>query len=154
MEHDHVSVLNDWPRPAVVTHLRVRADDDHSLSILYQTEQGESIIVRFPWCDHVIFGEPNDEALEGHPLYGRGLDWFQVHQVHNSSLIASLERRNAVHPNHGRDWYLRDKKHYVFTFKERTIECVVSENERWQPQVKVFPTPQAADADWRRHGGA
>jgi hypothetical protein len=153
-ELDEVVALKDWPQPAVVTRVRVLADDVSGTAIRYRTEADEDVIVRFSCCYHLICGEPNDEALEGHPLYGRGLKCFGVHEVRRSSLLATLERRNAVHRAHDREWYLRDKKHYVFTFKERTVECIVKENDRFPREVTIFADEEAAERSWRAIGEA
>ena len=129
-------VLDDWPQPAVVAEPRLRADD-FALLLRYRTADDKIVVVRFPLCNYVIFGAPNDEALGGHPLYSRGLKHYSVHEVRHSSLIEMLERRNSVHPRHDRESYVRDKRHYVFTFQDSTLECVVNEGEWWKPTVKV-----------------
>jgi len=155
---DHVPderaiVLADWPQPAVVAEPRICADDS-SLLIRYRTADDKIVVARFPLCNYVVFGAPNDEALGGHPLSGRGLQFYSVHQVLHSALVHMLERRNSVHPRHDPESYLRDKKHYVFTFQDSTLECVVSEGEWWKPTVTVFDTDSEADREWARDGTA
>jgi hypothetical protein len=144
-------VLPDWPQPAVVASPRIWADD-LALLLRYRTADDKICVVRFPLCNYVAFGAPNDEALGGHPLYGRGLQFYSVHEVVHSSLIKMLERRNSVHPRHDPELYLRDMKHYVFTFQDSTLECVVSEGEWWKPTVKVCNSGNEAEQEWRRAG--
>lgn len=141
-------VLDDWTQPAVVAMPRLYADDS-GLLIRYRTAEDKIVVVRFPLCNYMVFGAPNDEALNGHPLYGRGLKHFSVHEVVRSSLIESLERRNSVHPRHNRESYLRDKRHYVFTFQDSTLECVVDEGEWWKPTVRVCDSEGEAERAWR-----
>ena len=118
--------------------------DDTALSIMYLTTVGKYAIVHFPLCSVFTYGSPNDEALSGHPLYGKGLQFYSVHQVENSSWIALLERRNSVHPSHDRQRFLQDKRHYVFTFHDSTLECVVNEGQWWKPEIQEFATAQEA----------
>jgi hypothetical protein len=60
-----------------------------------------------------------------------------------------LERRNSVHPQHDTTRFLKDKKHYIFTFQDSTLECVVSEGKWWQPTITTYATRAAADDAWR-----
>ena len=141
-------VLADWPQPAGgAPKPRVLADDT-SLSLQYLTVDRLIVVVRFPLCCYFMFGAPNDEALSGHPLYNRGLEFYSVHEVQNSSLIDLLEHRNSLHPSHDRT-FLRDKKHYIFTFQDSTLECVATEGEYWRPSNRVFTNAEEADRCWR-----
>ena len=130
-------VLSDWPQPTTVAQPGIWANE-HSLLLRYRAADESFAAVRFPLCTYVVFGAPNDEALSGHPLYGRGLQFYSVHEVINSTLIAALEQRNSVHPRHDRERYLRDRKHYVFTFQDSTLECVVNEIQGRKPSVETF----------------
>jgi hypothetical protein len=69
------------------------------------------------------FGAPNDEALKGHRLWGRGLSQYSLQEVIHSDWIADLERRNRVHPRHSERLFA-GLRHFIFTFKEETLECV------------------------------
>ncbi len=140
-------VLPNWPQPATVAEPRIRADDS-SLSIRYRSEDEKTVVVRFRLCSYLIFGAPNDEALGGHPLANRGLEFYSVHEVVHSSIIQMLERRNSIHPRHDRDLFLRDKKHYLFTFQDSTLECVVNEGEWWRPAILVFDSDLEVDGEW------
>jgi hypothetical protein len=146
---EYAIVLTDWPLPAVVAEAQVCANES-SVSIRYRGEDERTVIIRFSLCHYVIFGEPNDEALGGHPLAKKGLQYYSVHEVLNSSLISKLERRNSIHPRHDRDSYLRDMKHYVFTFQDSTLEFVVSGEEMWKPTVGLFNSGLEADHEWRK----
>ena len=146
-------VLDDWPQPAVVAEPRVLAIDS-ALLIRYRTADAKIVVARFPLCNYFAFGAPNDEALGGHSLYSRGLEHYSVHEVLGSSLIQMLEHRNSVHPRHDRESYLRDKKHYVFTFQDSTLECVVSEGQWWKPTIKVCDSECAAGEEWHRGSDA
>ena len=68
-------------------------------------------------------GSPNDEALEGHPLYPRGLKSYGIFEVESSSWVRSLERMNSVHPGHGSDRF-QNLRHFMFTFRDTCFECV------------------------------
>jgi hypothetical protein len=141
-------LLPDWPQPAVVAELRTYADES-SLVVRYRAAEDKLVVVRFPLCMYVVFGAPNDEALGGHPLWNRGLEFYSVHEVISSSLIAMLERRNSVHPRHDPELYFRDTKHYVLTFQDSTLECVVCEGEHWKPTIRVFDSEAEAESQWQ-----
>jgi hypothetical protein len=145
-------VFVDWPQPAVVAEPLLRADD-FALILRYRSADDKIVVVRFPLCNYVVFGEPNDEALCGHPLYSRGLTHYSVHVIVNSSLIEMLERRNSVHPQHDRESYLRDQRHYVFTFQDSTLECVVNEGERRKPTIRVFHNEGEGELAWKDSDG-
>src|SRR5262249_26164200 len=75
-----------------------------------------------------VLGPPNDEALSGHPLWGRGLGYYGVFRVEQSSLVRRLAAMNSVHAHH--DWTVFEKKnHYIFTFHDSTFECVAESLE-------------------------
>jgi hypothetical protein len=140
-------VLADWPQPATVSEPRVLADDT-TLSLMYSTGDDRYAVVRFPLCTFLAFGVPNDEALGGHPLARVGLRHYSVHEVHQSALVRELERRNAVHPRHDPASYL-ERRHFVFTFQDSTLECVVPAERWWSPTVTVYGRFEEAEAAWR-----
>jgi hypothetical protein len=142
-EPDQLIPVDGWPEPTTSTELRVLCED-FALTLLYRAHAGGWVVLHFPWCQHLILGEPNDEALAGHSLSRRGLRPYSIYEVRSSTLIARLERQNAVHPCHSPVWYLAGRKHFVFTFKEKTLECVVSETERFRPSVERFESHEAA----------
>lgn len=82
-------------------------------------------IVRFTGVRAHIFGPPNDEAFEGHPLASRGLHPYGAFRVHASSWIRALERMNAVHPAHRPEHFGR-YSHFVLSFHDSTFECVAT----------------------------
>jgi hypothetical protein len=145
MQEERAVPLSDWPQPDGGAPMPVTVADESSLFVRYYTMTRKVVVVHFPLCSVFTFGSPNDEVLAGHPLYGRGLKFYSVHQVENSSWIASLEQRNRVHPRHDRKRFLEDMKHYVFTFHDSTLECVVTEGKYWQTEIATLDTVDDAD---------
>lgn len=80
-------------------------------------------LVTFEGYQAFRLGGPNDEAINGHPLYGRGLAAYRAHQVRRSSWIAELEGQNSVHPSHQGGWAER-LHHYLIAFHDELFECV------------------------------
>jgi hypothetical protein len=80
-------------------------------------------VVKVKPCLAFKFGHPNDEALPGHPLYGRGFEGVAVYEVLESSWIAELARQNRVaFPNSDLSaWGVR---HFLFSFHESTLEVL------------------------------
>jgi hypothetical protein len=142
---DVVEVLDAWPKPeSGAPEPRIRATEG-CLVVGYGTADGKYAVIEFPVCHQFTFGHPNDEALQGHPLYQRGLKFYSVHRIKNSSRLAALERANAVHPQHDSVAYLQDKEHYVFTFHDSTLECLVTAGDRGRPKSSVYSTAEEAN---------
>ena len=80
-------------------------------------------VVEFHHVHSIKLGGPNDEALDGHPLSGKGLRAYAAHKVVNSRWIAAEEQINSVHPNHRGGWH-EQLNHYVFCFHDETLECL------------------------------
>lgn len=80
-------------------------------------------VVRFESCWAHYFGSPNSEALHGHPLYERGLSFYGIFEVLDSSWIRLMEQRNRVHERHSAA-HFDGLRHFIFTFNDSTFECV------------------------------
>lgn len=72
----------------------------------------------------MMFGPPNDEAFDGHPLCSRGLRPYAAFEVRNSSWIRALEQMNRVHDCHDPKLFLSTKRHFILAFHDSTFECV------------------------------
>jgi hypothetical protein len=90
----------------------------------YFERKGEAIaIVEFELCSNKRFGSPNDEAINGHPLYSIGLGSYGVYEIQNSSWLRQLEIMNRVHHNHRPETFEK-YKHFIFTFHDSMFECI------------------------------
>lgn len=150
---ERAEVLPDWPQPTSGGPLPRILADEHSLSLLYRTEKNQFAVIRLPGCLYLTFGLPNDEALGGHPLGKHGLQFYSVHEVRHSTLIQMLEQRNSLHHRHDRKRFLEGLKHYVFTFQDSTLDCVVWERDSSKPTITVFDDEAEADRMWRKSEG-
>lgn len=104
--------------------------DGASVRMVSADTEGEPVaIVKFVDCYSHMFGAPNDEAFQGHPLSERGLKSYGVFEVQNSSWIRKLEKMNSIHPCHDKKSFMEDKKHYVFSFHDTTFECIAKDFE-------------------------
>lgn len=83
--------------------------------------EGTLAIVELVRAYSVTFGLPNDEALGGHPLYGRGLNCYAVYEVLNSRWKRQAEERNRVCFPNAQPW---EVQHFVFTFHDSSLECL------------------------------
>ena len=97
------------------THVNVISPSD--------TEASPLLILEFEGCREVRMGGPNDEALWGHPLHGRGLEPYGASEVHNSAWIEQVRQINSVHPHHS-DETFRRLKHYVLAFHDEMVETL------------------------------
>lgn len=80
-------------------------------------------LVEFKWCTSAKLGSPNDEVYEGHPLFGKGLEYYEPMQVINSNWIKEIQKVNSVHSNYNpENW--KSLKHFIFGFHDTTFECI------------------------------
>lgn len=80
-------------------------------------------LLEFEGCGAIKMGPPNDEVLDGHPLYGRGLEHYGAYEVVNSQWKAELERINSVH--HMYDPHTPDRsRHFLLVFHDETIDVI------------------------------
>jgi hypothetical protein len=89
-----------------------------------ETEDTLVAIVRFARPYAHMFGPPNDEAFDGHPLANRGLTPYAAFEVVESSWIRQLERMNSVHSCHNPERFMENLRHFIFAFHDSTFECV------------------------------
>lgn len=103
----------------------VPADWDGTAARLLSESEGDEpcALVKFERPYAHMFGPPNDEAFEGHPLSARGLCPYTVFEVQASSWLRALERMNSVHPYHKPERFAK-YKHFVFAFHDTTFECI------------------------------
>jgi len=120
---DQVFPIEDVPTPAIPPHPAILAGDVDVL-LTYQVAPGTGLVlIDFENPIAHYFGGPNDEALHGHPLKPRGLNYYGAFEVYRSSWIRALERMNRVHPRHDARRF-DSMHHFIFTFQDETFECV------------------------------
>jgi hypothetical protein len=154
MKEERAVPISKWPKPEAGAPCPLTLADESSLFVRYYTQAGKVAVIHFPMCSIFAFGSPNDEAMHGHPLYSRGLTHYSIHLVENSSWIDLLEHRNSVHSRHDRERFLEDKNHYIFTFHDSTLECVVTEGKFWPAELQEFETEEDATNFIRKKNGA
>jgi hypothetical protein len=119
-------VLSDEVVTVVAFYLEDIPDDwdGTSVRVVGKETEGETLaLVRFSPCYASMFGPPNDEAFDGHPLASRGLEPYGAFVVESSSWIRQLEKMNSVHSYHKPERFWA-RKHYVLSFHDSTFECV------------------------------
>jgi hypothetical protein len=141
-DRDEVEELRDFPQSSVGAPLPAVVADERRLFLAYLVEavdtawDGRTVRVVTPDAIDAIvatvefahprahlFGPPNDEAFDGHPLAARGVHPYGAFEVRYSSWVRHLERMNAVHPAHTPARFAR-LRHYIFAFHDSTFECV------------------------------
>jgi len=108
-----VLLQNDYG--AVLSFSAVEIGPDGS-----RTKTGTAII-ELDRCQWTTFGYPNDEAIAGHPLYGRGLSAYGIFEVHNSHWVRRMCEQNKVSFPNTKPW---DVRHLLFSFHDSTFECI------------------------------
>lgn len=95
-------------------------------SVAYDRQDSDRCLLTFRNVDSVLFGGSNDEALSGHRLWGRGLQFYAFQEVINSAWIAQREAENSVHEYHRGGWHAR-LRHFIYTFHDETFECIAAD---------------------------
>ena len=102
--------------------------DQQAVRVRYEVapagEQWATITFRSVFA--IFLGAPNEEAIERHRLWGRGLKLWTFMEAPNSDWIADLERRNRVHSRHNAEHY-RELRHVICVFQDETLECPAHE---------------------------
>ena len=116
------------PAPAIYS-------DETGLTCAYvigptHPKSGCAAILHFEGVLYHAMGYPNDEVLHAHPLYARGLGFYDFHVVEDSPLLADLDRRNQAHERHVSGAYIKRFRHWIITFHDETLE-VVARNARF-----------------------
>jgi hypothetical protein len=130
--HDKVVLLEELPQPDPGAPMPALVAAEHRLELGYIARPPEPFgeeriaVATFVRPYAHMFGPPNDEAFEGHPLAARGLEPYGCYRIESSSWIRRLERMNAVHPYHRAEEFAR-RTHYVFAFHDTTFECVADD---------------------------
>jgi len=87
------------------------------------------VVIELRGCAEVRFGGPDDEAMAGHPLHGRGLAGYWAHEVVNSAWIEDAIRVNSVQPHHS-DAPFRQLHHYVLPSHDEMLEALARGRRR------------------------
>lgn len=100
--------------------------DGTYVNVVQTTDTLSIAIVEFLRCESFRFGGPNDEVLTGHPLWGKGLEYYEAHVVANSRWLAEQERINSVHSLYNPNIW-KTLKHYLLLFHDETFECLAQD---------------------------
>ncbi|MFF4902661.1 hypothetical protein [Streptomyces sp. NPDC001068] len=97
--------------------------DEHGCHVLVPDRDGSGVLdVTFVACTQSVFGYPNDEAQEGHPL-ARGLA-YGVYEVLGSDWAQRLEQQNRVRFPEVR-W--QPKRHFLMLMHESMGEFLADD---------------------------
>jgi hypothetical protein len=83
-------------------------------------------LVEFIRPDTHRFGIVNDEAGIGHPLYGKGLEFYSAHIIENSTWKDELKTIHKVHPYFNNNMWT-DKKHFLLFFHDEMFEIIAQD---------------------------
>jgi len=122
-ELDAVVEFGEIPKPNAGAPAPVVLANESSVVLSYRLAISDFAFVRFSASRMHLLGLPNDEALHGHPLWGRGLEFYSGYRAKDSSLIRRLERANSAHQFH-QSTSFDALDHYIVTFHDSTFECV------------------------------
>lgn len=86
----------------------------------------KSAIFRFTHSMETRFGGLNDEVLDQHPLYGRGLDICGFFVVKNSEWKSSLQNKMKTHECYNEKFW-SEVEHYLFRDKGGEIACLATD---------------------------
>lgn len=138
---DRVDELINIPQSDVGAPLPVVLADEYRVLLAYCVAEpdpnwaGTDVNVVSPETDATVaivtfhrallhmFGPPNDEAFDSHPLAERGLRPYCAAEVHHSSWLNLFIQMNRVHPHHT-DAMFDSVRHFIFAFHDSAFECL------------------------------
>jgi hypothetical protein len=128
--------VSEWVQEV---NLGVRWDPNASQAVLLADDLGRTALALNPHFDDrdqrcvvivwaatrlALLGDPNDESISGHPLYGSGLEHVTwAGEVEQRQRLRDLERINNAHPHHDGAQFER-LRHHVIPLKEAVAEVV------------------------------
>ena len=146
------------PRPSVGAPLPHIFSDEDALFVAYFVEWtdplyggdypvvaspadvGETVaVLSVVACTAFNFGPPSEDTVAGHRLSKQGLRPHAAFEVKNSSWIADLEVADRVDPDHRAERFA-DKRHFIFSFHDTTLEFVAAGFSVDLRRGSVFPT--------------
>jgi hypothetical protein len=121
------------PMPVLISGLRtfvafhlIDSEDDYGIGV-----------VEFKKVISVQMSSAGDEVIQGHPLWGSGLEPYQAHEIRNSTWIRELREVNRIHSAF-QDSRLSAARHFVLTFHDETLECVAQATDtRTEPAATM-----------------
>lgn len=117
----------DWePKWSAGATCPVVLASDKGLVLVYNValEEEESVgVVTFNRARAHRFSGINDEVLSGHPLYGKGLEFYCAHEVEDSSWLNDLRAVHTVHNQYDPTRW-NSVKHYVLCFHDDMLEVL------------------------------
>lgn len=140
-EKDRVKQLKDVPKSDVGAPMPTLLAAEHLLVLAYRiaepdpnwdgtyinvvsNESSETVaVIEFHRPSLHMFGPPNDEAFDGHPLTKRGLRPYSTVEILDSSWLQLRIEMNRVHRYHS-DAMFADLRHFIFAFHDSTFECL------------------------------
>lgn len=111
---DRAVVLDLAPSPDSGDPLPIVLAKDGAVILSYVAGRELTVVATFPFCAAHLFGDPDAKSLGRHPLAERGLKAHGAFEVRDSSWARSLDASGR-------------KKHFVFTFRDSTFECVAAD---------------------------
>jgi hypothetical protein len=107
--------LEEWDPDWDGTYVRIVDPSEESEQSLARAEFTGAVAVKL--------GPPNDEALDGHPLYERGLSGYGAYVVEKSRWLQELIAINRGHERFDpQSW--QDKRHFLLVFNDETVEAI------------------------------
>ncbi|WP_394845077.1 hypothetical protein LZC95_49495 [Pendulispora brunnea] len=101
------------------------------------------VVLDFLGCAIFKMGSPNDEVLHGHPLFGKGLDFYAPQIVENSPWLRELETINRVHARFDADHW-RSMHHFILPFHDETFECIARGTQARVQRASLAETVRVA----------
>lgn len=124
-----MSVNIEWlqkvPPPLVgAPHPTVLASEHRVILLYYSAKNYEKAICVFDHCFEFRMGMPSADKINDFPLHKYGIDAWGAYLVNESPWVSELDQLYGVIREFSVE--ARNYKHYVFTFHDRSFECISS----------------------------
>jgi len=118
----------EWARGAPLP--QIYSSESKTFLIYYTVDstypEEEIAVVEFLGVLAHKFGVVNDEALNGHPLYSNGLNFYRAHEIENSAWVDEIKTIHKVHSRFNEDHW-KGQRHFILTFQDSILEIIAKE---------------------------
>lgn len=94
------------------------------LELSKSTYRSSSIVLEFHHVCQFVFGYPNDEALQGHPLFPSGLGHHGVFEAHGTEWERKIRIQNSASFPETDLNAPPMFRHFIVTFHDESLECL------------------------------
>ncbi|MFD2562877.1 hypothetical protein [Aquimarina rubra] len=121
---NEIVIIDNHPECSIGAPCPTIVASEHKVVLSYYTDDDTICQIIFSHCFEFKMGMPDENMIEKYPLGASGLMDYEFQKVNHSSWISAIENQYKTISEYSRDG--RKYEHYIFTFHDRSFECISS----------------------------